>query len=122
MTSHLSFSNHVITVANFEKLLISPSFISNFRKSRVSYQQINWKVLRVFDKNLRGHSPLPWPEEGLLQQEPTGNCLSVSQDLRAILIVNKIDFLRNFKVLLRGTGTPTPDSYCFNSYLFPPGE
>ena len=34
MTSHLLFSNHVTMVANFEKLLISPCFPFNFRKSR----------------------------------------------------------------------------------------
>ena len=33
MTSHLLFSNHVTMVANFEKFLISASFILNVRKS-----------------------------------------------------------------------------------------
>ena len=33
MTSHLLFSNHVTMFANFEKCLISPGFLFNFRKS-----------------------------------------------------------------------------------------
>ena len=33
MTSHLLFSNHVTMFANFEKFLISPGFLLNFRKS-----------------------------------------------------------------------------------------
>ena len=55
MTSHLLFSNHVTIVANFEKFLISPGFLLNFRKV-TKFQRISPKALRVMEKKLRAGS------------------------------------------------------------------
>ena len=49
MTSHLLFSNHVATVANFEKFLISPRFLLNLGKV-TRFQRVISKALRVMEK------------------------------------------------------------------------
>ena len=56
MTSHLLFSNHVTMVANFEKILISPGFLLNFRKV-TKFQRVSSKALRVMEKKLIGGVP-----------------------------------------------------------------
>ena len=53
MASHLLSSNHVTMVANFEKILISPGFLLNFRKV-TKFQTLSSKALRVMEKKLRG--------------------------------------------------------------------
>ena len=53
MTSHLLFSNHVTMFANFEKFLISPRFLLNFRKV-TKFQRVSSKALRVMEKKPRG--------------------------------------------------------------------
>ena len=45
VTSHQFFSNHVTTVANFEKIVISPDFIQNFRESH----QVSKVSLKSFE-------------------------------------------------------------------------
>ena len=62
MTSHLLLSNHVTMFANFEKLLISPGFLLNFRKV-TKFQIVSSKALRVMEKKPRGvpKDPPPGP-------------------------------------------------------------
>ena len=80
MTSHLLFSNHVTMVANFEKLLISPGLVLNFRK--IKFQSVSSKALRVMKKKLREvFSPPPPPPEPNRVKNPIhiqggeGSCL-----------------------------------------------
>ena len=58
MTPDLLFSNYVTMVANFEKFLISPGFLLNFRKV-AKFQRVSSKALRVMEEKLRGSLKTP---------------------------------------------------------------
>ena len=63
MTSYLLFSNHVTMVTNFEKLLILPGFLLNFRKShQISKSKL--KSSESYEGKTEGVSP-PWTEYGI---------------------------------------------------------
>ena len=60
MTSYLLFSNHATMVANFEKLLISLSFLLNFRKL-TKFERVILKALRIMEENCGGSLKTPGP-------------------------------------------------------------
>ena len=59
MTSHLLFSNNMTMVVNFEKNLILPGFLLNFRDCHRISKRVSSKALRVMEKKLTGVPKAP---------------------------------------------------------------
>ena len=64
MTSHLLFSNHVTMFANFEKFLISPGFLLNFRQGH-QISKIKLKSSEIYGEKTEGVPKDPLDRIGL---------------------------------------------------------